>query len=181
MNQRKWDGNTGYDLQSHINKSRYCYVELETAAQYVPHQIPLPATRVQNLLDSIEGYVNPDIAARQAAITIEHNGMHANWEAAVAHLLPACHVAVKLRKKRITAHISDVGSTLKKVGPKTGVELHYYAYHEFEALSPEQRDEIITLRREGHEFGPNPGKSVGKDKPGKGPRAIKETTTGIRI
>ena len=148
----------------------------------MPHQIPLPATRVQNLLDSIEGYVDPDIAARQATITIEHMGMHDKWEATVAHLLPACPVAAKLRKKRTTAQISettaqisDVGSTLKKIGPKTGVELRYYAYHEFEALSPEQRDKIIPLRREGHEFGPNPGKSVGKGKPGKGPRNNKRS------
>ena len=31
VTQRKWDGTTGYTLQSHVDKCRDCYVEIETA------------------------------------------------------------------------------------------------------------------------------------------------------
>ena len=110
-------------------------MELETAAQYMPHQVPLPTTRVQSLLDSIDDCQDPNIAARRAAITIEHNRMHDDWEAAVAHLLPACPVAAKLHKKRKNAEVSGVGGALDRVGPKTGVEFRWYKKHELRALT----------------------------------------------
>jgi hypothetical protein len=75
VNQRKWDGTTWYTLQSHVDQCRDSYVEIETAAQYIPHQVPLPSTRVTNLSNSIEPCVDPNIAARRADISIESNGM----------------------------------------------------------------------------------------------------------
>ena len=108
VTQRKWDGTTGLDLQSHINKCRDYYVELETAAQFVAHQISLPLTRVQNLLNSIGSCNDPKIAAGVAAITIESNGTHDNWEAVVVHLLLVCSVAAKFCKKWKYVQISSL-------------------------------------------------------------------------
>ena len=164
VTQRKWDGTTGYTLQSHVDKCRDCYVEIETAVQYVPYQVPLPSTRVTNLLNSIETCVDPNIAARRAAITIEANNMWNNWEKAVEHLLPADPVANKIGKKRKNAHVSGVTS-LKKVGPKTGVELRFYKHKEFRELTDAEKDELRELRPKGK--GGEKGKA-GKGQPGKG-------------
>ena len=57
-----------------------------------------------------------------------------NWEKAAELLLPSDQVTNKLSKKRKNAHVSGVTSP-KKVGPKTGVELRFYKYKEFSALS----------------------------------------------
>ena len=49
-------------------------------------------------------------------------------------LLPTDPVANKLSKKHKIAHASGVIS-LKKFGPKTGVELRFYKYKEFVVLN----------------------------------------------
>ena len=72
--------------------------------------------------------------------------MNDDWEAAVTHLLPACPVAAKLRKKRKNAEVSGVGGevsglggALNRVGPKTGVEYCSYKAHKLKALPKDQR------------------------------------------
>ena len=57
-------------------------------------------------------------------------------------------MANKLSKKRKNAHVSGVTS-LNKVGPKTGVELRFYKYKEFAALSDAQKEELRELRPKG--------------------------------
>ena len=51
-----------------MNKCRDCYVELETAAQFIPDQVPTTETRVQNLLTSIDGCTDPSIVAARLEI-----------------------------------------------------------------------------------------------------------------
>ena len=77
----------------------------------------------------------------------EANGMQADLELAVAHLLPACPVASKVSKKRKNAQISVLGGNFKAgTGPKTGVELRYHNPPEFAELSDAQRDELLEIR-----------------------------------
>ena len=72
--------------------------------------------------------------------------MLADFEKAVAHLLPACLVAAKVAKKRKNANISGLGGNFKAgTGPKTGVELSYHKPPEFSKLSNEQREELLDL------------------------------------
>ena len=42
-------------MQSHIEKCRQCYVDIENATEHIKEQIPAPRTRVQSLLDLIKG------------------------------------------------------------------------------------------------------------------------------
>jgi hypothetical protein len=46
VNERKWDGTTSQLLQSHVEKCRECYVDIENAAEHIKEQIPEPRTRV---------------------------------------------------------------------------------------------------------------------------------------
>ena len=69
VNERKWDGTTSYLLQSHVDKCRECDVDIENASEHITEQIPNTRTRVQSLLDSVEGCTDPKICARVAAIS----------------------------------------------------------------------------------------------------------------
>ena len=107
----------------------------------------MPRTRVQSLLDLFEGCKDPNVCARVAAISNESNGMLDDFEAAVAHLIPVCPVAVKVGKKRKNANTSNLGGHLKAgTGLKTGVELWYYKPKDFSQLSQEMMDELKELR-----------------------------------
>ena len=99
VNERKWDGATSYLLQSHFQKCRECYVDIQNASEQITEQIPNARTRVQSLLDSVEGCTDPKICARVAAISNEASGILADFEKSIAHLLPACPVAAKEAKK----------------------------------------------------------------------------------
>ena len=127
VNEAKWDGQTSQLLQSHIERIRESYVDIENAAQHVKEQIPDPRTRVQSLIDSIEGCTDAKVCARVAAISIETNVMLDDFEKAMAHLTPVCSVAAKVDKKRNRVSIAGVdGNIMSRKGPKTGVELRYY-------------------------------------------------------
>ena len=68
VNERKWYGTTSYLLQAHIEKCRECYVDMENESENVTGQVPNPRTRVQILLDSIEGCTDPKICSRVAVV-----------------------------------------------------------------------------------------------------------------
>ena len=94
---------------------------------HVPDQVPIERTRVQSLLDSMDGCTDPKVCVRLVAISNESLGMLNSFEDAVAHLLPACPVAAKVFKKRKGAQISGICGGLKGgTGPKTGVKIRYY-------------------------------------------------------
>ena len=114
-------------MQAHIERCRESYVDWETASLHVPDQVTTERTRVQSLLDSMDGCTDPKGCARLAAISNEALGMLNIFEDAVTHLLPACPVAAKVFKKRKGAQISGIGGGMKgRTGPKTGVKLRYY-------------------------------------------------------
>ena len=109
-------------MQAQIKRCRESYVDWETASYHVPDQVPIKQTRVQSLLDSMDGCTDPKECARLAAISNEALGMLNSFEDAVAHLLLACPVAAKVFKNRKGAHISGIGGGLKGyTGPMTGV------------------------------------------------------------
>ena len=120
-------------------------MEIEEAAQKVLHHVPLPSTKTTNLVNTIESYIDPNIAAPRAVITVEANGIWNIWEKAVKHLMPADPVANKLDKERKNSHMPRV-SSVKKVGPKTDVELRFYKYREFAAHIDAQKEELHELR-----------------------------------
>ena len=79
-------------MQAHIERCRESYVDWETASLHVPDQVPIKRTRVQSLLDSMDGCTDPKVCARVAAISNEALEMLNNSENDVAHLLPACPI-----------------------------------------------------------------------------------------
>ena len=110
---------------------------------HVPDQVPIERTRVQSLLDSMDGCIDPKVCARLAAISNEALGMLNSFEDAVAHLLPSCPVSAKVSKKCKGAQISGIVGGLKGgTGPKTGVKLRYYKPTEYKTLSLEEKDEL---------------------------------------
>ena len=96
--------------------------------------------------------------------SIKSNGMSNNLEKAVETLLSVNPVANKLGKKRKNAQVSGVTGQ-KKTRPTTGVELRFYKYKEFAALTDAQREELRELRPKGkgsdgkYKFGKDKGKS----------------------
>ena len=128
-------------MQAQIERYGESCVDWETASLHVPDQVPIEWTRVQSLLDSMDGCNDPKVCARLASISNEDLGMLNSFEDAVAHLLPACPVAAKVFKKRKGAQISGIGGGMKGgTAPKTGVELRYYKPTEFKPLSMEEKD-----------------------------------------
>ena len=81
-------------MQAHIERCRKSYVDWETASLHVPNQGPIERKRVQSLLESMDGCTDPKLCARLATISNEALGMLNIFEDAVAHLLPACPVAL---------------------------------------------------------------------------------------
>ena len=147
VNERKRDGATIYLLQAHIGKCRECYVDIKNESEHVIEQVPNPHTRVQILLNSIEGCTDPKICARVAAVSNYANGMQADFELDVAILFPACPVAANVAQKRNNYQISCLGGNFTAgTGPNTGVELRYHKPPEFSQLSDAQRDELLELR-----------------------------------
>ena len=86
----------------------------------------------------MDGWTDPKVCARLAAIYNEALGMINSFEDAVAHLLPAFPVAAKVFQKRKGAQISGIGGGMKGgTGPNTGVELRYYKPTDYKSLSME--------------------------------------------
>ena len=92
-NTAKWNGSTSITLEDHIDKCHEAYVSIETAALHVTEQVPNKRTRVQSLLDSIDGCTDSKICSHVANINDDSNTMHEDWEASVAYLLPVDPVA----------------------------------------------------------------------------------------
>ena len=157
-------------MQAHIEWCRESYVDWETALLHVPDQVPIKQTRVQSLLDSIDGCTDPKVCTRLAAIYNEVLCMLNSFEDAVAHLLPSCPVAAKVFKKRKGAQISGIGGGLKGgTGPKTGVELRYYNPTDYKYLSMKDKFELRELCPESKASkGDNNNKKVNSDDKNRG-------------
>ena len=75
VNEAKWDGQTSQFLQSHIERIRECHVDIVHAALHIQEQIPDSRTRVQSLIDSIEGCTDLNVCAWVTAMSNETNNM----------------------------------------------------------------------------------------------------------
>ena len=136
-------------LESRIDKCCEDYSSIETAALHVTEQLPNEHTRVQSLLDSIDGCTDPKICSRIANINDDSNAMHDDWEAAVAYLLPVDPVAKRQNgSKRKIGNISSMDSGGMKVGTgaNTGVELRYHKGNAYNNLIREDKNELCEWR-----------------------------------
>ena len=75
VNSRKLDGTTTTTMHANIERCREYYVDWETASLHVPDQVPIKGTRVQSLIDSMDGCTDPKVCARLAAISNEYLGI----------------------------------------------------------------------------------------------------------
>lgn len=148
---RKFTGGTSFTLERFLSQHRAAFVSLQRCAENVQVEIPNERTRVGYVIDNIE---NNDslVQAAIAAVKLDDGptGLRNDFEAAVAYLLPVDPVKKK-QKKRPNAEISAANATNKgslktSKGPKTGVELRYYAPKEFAKLSTEEISELKELR-----------------------------------
>ena len=130
----------------HCDSHRSSYLRMKNALQHVSFQLPNHSTRVRHLLDTIK-CTDLLLMARIANIHCDQDpeGKLHDFEQAVAFLLPACPVALRLAKggeivDNKTAGISAM--TLKQGIGTTGVELRFYPRKEYASLSTEQKDEL---------------------------------------
>ena len=154
FNNRMCDGTTKNILQSHIEWCRDSYVEWDTEYLHITDQVQNECTSMQSLFDYIDVCNDPKICARVAAVSNEDLGMIDNFELAVAPLLAAFPISVKVNNKSKNSQFSVVGGDLKPgIGPKTGVELCYYKPHKFFKIMEEEVAEITWLRPKRRKIG----------------------------
>ena len=142
----KWNGRV-YSLEKFTGLHRSSYVMLQEAALHVNFQLPTEHSRVGFLLDNITNQ-DPDLRAALASIRINTNGMRANFEQAVAFLLPVCPYSKfksKQRQAKYQAQVSDV--TLKGRCQKTGVEFRWHTKEEYSKLNKDQRKTLYDWQQ----------------------------------
>lgn len=167
---KKWDGNTATTLEQHIDRIKHAYIDQETAAEHVPHQMATARTRVKDLLASIAKCTDPAIQAAIASINQPANNMQDDFEAACRTLLPVCPVAKRLKsaRKRGKADISAVGGDLKVGTTPSGHEVRYYVPNEWWQFTDDERAEIEAARAlAGMKSGDKSGKKKQKKSGGK--------------
>ena len=54
MNGTKWDSNTSFSLEKHINNLQSYYNDMENSANHISYKLPNGRTKVQIFADSIE-------------------------------------------------------------------------------------------------------------------------------
>ena len=158
INKRKWDGSGSLTLESHIDRLKSAYIDLEAAKDHVPYVCPTERTRVKTLLASLDACVDPGMQAVMATIKNPNGGMADDFEGACRLLLPNCPVAKKHGTKRSAAQISSTtGQESYKNKPNlkvgtgpSGVEYRYYAPHLFKKLSKAQKDDLKAYRKKNH-------------------------------
>ena len=184
---RRWKGQGNYTLESFVSMHRNAFVSMQACAQHIDFQLPNDFTRVGHLLDGIECQ-DAWLQAAMAAIRTDDgaDGKRHNFEDAAAYIVPADPVTRKRPPtKRPHANISsaeaeandndaNVSSTDGKkpsIG-KTGVHLRYHKYHDYWALSEDQRKELDEWRTRTGQKKPNAKKSKKDD--GKGNKRFTE-------
>ena len=158
LHTRKWKGQGTYTLESFVQLHRNAYISMKAASAHVNHQLPNEHTRVTHLLEAIE---NDDAALLAAIASVEADvgtstagvpGKREDFELAAAHLLPKDPVAKKrVAQKRPVAELSDVsaapGEKEQKVGiGVTGVHYRYHTSAEYDALPPDQKQDLAQWR-----------------------------------
>lgn len=146
---RPWDGSGSCTLQTHIDRVTAAYVEIESAAEHVNHQVPDERTRVSNLLKSIEKCEHSNISAARALINQPNSLMREDFELSCRNLLPSCPVAARFKNKKQSVTIAAVGGSLEQKVTASGLEVRYYDNTEWWELTDDQRADISRLRTTG--------------------------------
>ena len=94
----------------HIECCKGAYIEMEAAADHVPHEVAGRYTCAKCLIVSVDGYKDPGIQAVISTINNCTNNLHVNWTSACLLLLPACPIAKWMSKKWNNAQISGIGA-----------------------------------------------------------------------
>ena len=133
-------------LESHIDGHHHDFVNLTEADTHVNHQLPNDRTRTTQFLNSINS-MDPELIAAIAAIKRDNIWMRDNFEETIAFLTPCDPVARKRStSKRPSAEISvataDRGSLKDRKIGRTGVEICWYKYREFNALNEAKKEEL---------------------------------------
>ena len=88
-----------YSLEMHYDNHRHGHLQIKSASEHVSSQLPNQSTRVCSLLDTFK-CTNSLLMARIANIQCDQDpkGKLHDFEKAVAFLLPACPVALRIAK-----------------------------------------------------------------------------------
>ncbi len=146
---RKWNGQSSITLAQHTTGQRTSYMRLVEASVHTPTEIPNPRQRVTDLLDSLDGVVNPKLLVAMAAVEQDDAVKRINFEEAVTYLLPSDPVA----SKKKTGHGATISGTVGATGSpakvgKTGVKLCWHEPKAFAKLTKEQKTELQVWNRE---------------------------------
>ena len=162
-----WSGHQDGPLDAVVNKHRRQYELYELAAQQCGAQSFNGQTRVGWLLEAIKSK-DPNIVVRVQAIRDDENGKRVDFESAAIYL-SKCEYEGKGESRKKRKQVSEPAAELSSVkggdkdglgsdsyqekldfssgkGPKTGVALRWYSKPEFNALTKEERREIIQWR-----------------------------------
>ena len=110
---------------------------------HTPTEIPNPRQCVTDLLDLLDGVVDPKLLAAMAAVEQDDTVKRINFKEAVNYLLPSDPVASKKKtgpRATISGTVGATGSPAK-VG-KTGVKLCWHDPKSFDKLTKEQKTEF---------------------------------------
>lgn len=158
IHNRLWKGNSNFSLESFITQHRSAHVSLQRCAEHVPHQLPNERTRVIHLIDAIQTSDAP-LQAALARIKSDDgvDGMMNHFENASAYLLQFDPVAKKRKQgaghgrqqqiSGVNQDHDDGGFEMKPNKGKTGVELRYYSFDDYERLSNSQKSELKEYRK----------------------------------
>ena len=91
-----WKGQSNFSLEHFISQHCNAFVSMLACAEHVQYQFPNEHSHIGFLLDAIQ-CANAGLQAAMASVKTDNgpNGMHNNFEQAVAHLLPYDPVAKK--------------------------------------------------------------------------------------
>ena len=159
-----WKGQSSFPLEGFIAKHRNAYVSMQPCVEHVKHQLPNQHTCVVYLLEGIQC---PDPGLQVAMASIHTNnglqGMHNNFEATAAHLLPYDPVikrraaSTRCLAAQISALEGDSAETSDTIGKKpsigkSGVHLCYHTNMEYHELTAEQKREQSDWRESNPDF-----------------------------
>ena len=149
LNTRVWNGkNARYPLGIHIARHREAFNDMERASDHISFNPPNETSRVRYLMTSIQ---TQDATLCSCKTAIQADTAKKNdFELAADFILTNMPQQKESQIHRIAGLHSRRGGNKKgkvKVGPKTGVELRFYKKGEWFALTQEQRDECMEIRR----------------------------------
>ena len=124
---KKWDGSEATTREMHIECYKGAYIEMEAAADHVPHEVAGQYIYIKRLSVFIDGYKDPGMQAVISTINNHISNLHDDWTGTWIILLPACPIAKWMNKKRNNTQILGiVDGILHQGASETGAEYHYH-------------------------------------------------------